>query len=224
MPKVLSREESQKFFEPKIIAGTEKKKSPYTAEQTKDAGFALRMENSLKTIEALEKNGFSPVNLRDYLLETAPVLGGSALFYYLSSPEYKQYQRAKLDFATAQLRKETGAVIAQSEIEWINLTYFPEFGDDEIVLKDKAKARRTATLAMKSSAGKAYDEIIEEEKKQPQNDDLVEMAMKRFYDDENFRNQILQEVKENEKLYNTLVKEGLFSPEGTADNPMIVQR
>lgn len=224
MPKVLNREESTEFLQPSVIPGTEKKKSPFTGEQTKDAGYALRMENSLKTIEALEKNGFSPVNLRDYLLETAPVLGSSALFYYLSSPEYKQYQRAKLDFATAQLRKETGAVIAESEIEWINLTYFPVFGDDERVLADKAEARRTATLAMKTSADKAYDAIIKDSKDKPQNEDLVETAKKRFYDDENFRNQVLQEVKENESLYNTLVKQGLFSPEGTADNPMIVQR
>ena len=44
-----------------------------------------------------------------------------SMFY--NTPKFKQYQRAKIDFSTAQLRQETGAVINESEIDWIDRTY-----------------------------------------------------------------------------------------------------
>jgi len=78
----------------------------------------------------------------------------------LINPKYKQYSRAKIDFATAQLRRETGAVINASEIDWIDLTYFPLFGDDEKTLQQKSDARKAAYIAMKTNAGKAYDVAI----------------------------------------------------------------
>mgnify|MGYP001386383880 CR=1 FL=1 len=46
---------------------------------------------------------------------------------------------AKIDFSTAQLRQETGAVINESEIVWIDKTYFPQFGDDQQTILNKRK-------------------------------------------------------------------------------------
>jgi hypothetical protein len=142
-----------------ILEGTRKLKDPFTEGQKRDAGFALRMVRALKIIEELESSGFNPVNARDYAVDKGPfvpeIIEGIAL-----SPKYKQYARAKIDFATAQLRRETGAVINASEIDWIDLTYFPLFGDDEITLEQKSDARRAAYVAMKTNAGKAYDVAI----------------------------------------------------------------
>mgnify|MGYP005816299709 FL=1 len=150
---------------PQIIPGTEKMKSPFTEGQTKDAGFAYRMEQALRRIEELEGSGFDPANFKDLIVD---YLGGDTgagirgwLERIMLSPKYKQYERAKYDFSTAQLRKETGAVINDSEIVWIDNTYFPRLADDDVTLGDKKEARRAATGGMRVGAGKAYDKVID---------------------------------------------------------------
>jgi hypothetical protein len=141
---------------PQVIPGTEVSKDPFTGEQKRQAGFAVRMESALNELEKLENAGFNPVNIKDTLVNNLPFVP-NAVENYLSSAEYKQYQRAKIDFSTAQLRQETGAVINESEIVWINKTYFPEFGDDQKTILRKREARRRALAAMIGQAGKAYD-------------------------------------------------------------------
>ena len=98
-----------------IVPGTQKTKDPLTEGQKRQGTFAVRMESSLKQIEALEDAGFNPVNLYDIIVNNLPVVPDS-LERWLSSAEYKQYERAKMDFSTAVLRQETGAVINDSEI------------------------------------------------------------------------------------------------------------
>ena len=103
---------------PAIIEGTEVSKSPFSVDQNKAAGFALRMEYALKELESLENAGFNPVNIRDYLANSLP-FDPKPLENWLSSPEYKQYARARQDFSTAQLRQETGAQISAQEVDQI---------------------------------------------------------------------------------------------------------
>ena len=50
------------------LEGTEKKKSPFTAEQTKEASRAVRMEDAAKTMADLEDSGFNYGNTYDALL------------------------------------------------------------------------------------------------------------------------------------------------------------
>ena len=141
---------------PAIIEGTEVSKSPFSVDQNKAAGFALRMEYALKELESLENAGFNPVNIRDYLANNLP-FDPKPLENWLSSPEYKQYARARQDFSTAQLRQETGAQISAQEVDQIYETYFPNFGDDQQTMLKK-EARDRAFAAMKQIAGKAYTE------------------------------------------------------------------
>ena len=142
---------------PAIIEGTEVSKSPFSVDQNKAAGFALRMEYALKELESLENAGFNPVNIRDYLANNLP-FDPKPLENWLSSPEYKQYARARQDFSTAQLRQETGAQISAQEVDQIYETYFPNFGDDQQTMLNKKEARERAFAAMKQIAGKAYTE------------------------------------------------------------------
>ena len=51
---------------------------------------------------------------------------------------------AKLDFSSAILQTETGAIINDSELDWIDKTYFPQLGDDESVTTLKRQARQKA--------------------------------------------------------------------------------
>ena len=149
------------------LPGTEKKKSPYTEGQTRDAGFAFRMEQSLRRIESLERSGFDPANFGDLLVDYLGGDEGSGPRAWaerlMLSPKYKQYLRAKMDFSTAQLRKETGAVINDSEIVWINETYFPQLGDGPEVAALKMEARTLAIEAMETEAGEAYKGLSQNE-------------------------------------------------------------
>ena len=186
-PRILSQEEKDQAIMGEmagnvtvggVIPGTEKVKDPLTEGQKRQANFAIRMENSLRQLEELENSGFNPVNLYDVAVNNLPFVP-DAVERLLSSPKYKQYERAKLDFSTAQLRQETGAVINDSEIVWINKTYFPEFGDDPGTMLAKRQARRDAYAGMKGQAGKAYDRTKKEVESfggsAPNEDALIEL-------------------------------------------------
>ena len=144
-----------------VIPGTEKVKDPLSEGQKKQAGFALRMENAIKRFDELEASGFNPVNLKDVMIDNAPFVP-EAVERFFTSSQYKQYQRAIIDFATAQLRQETGAVINDSEIDWMYLTYFPALFDDQKTLADKKQARQDAYIAMRTLGGKAFDKVKKE--------------------------------------------------------------
>jgi hypothetical protein len=110
-----------------------------------------------------------------------------------NSPKFKQYERAKIDFSTAQLRQETGAVINESEIDWIDRTYFPQFGDDPQTLLDKRQARRDALAAMKGQAGKAYERTkknVQASGGSPAGEDALEELKKRAKSDPNLKKQL----------------------------------
>ena len=84
-----------------IIPGTEKVKDPFTGEQKKQAGFAVRMENAIAQLEALENSGFNPVNAYDIIVSNLPLVP-DAKERYFNTPKFKQYQRAKIDFSTSK--------------------------------------------------------------------------------------------------------------------------
>mgnify|MGYP003124689334 FL=1 len=168
-------------YEVKAIAGTEKVKDPFTGEQKKQAGFAVRMENAVAQLEDLENSGFNPVNVYDMLMSNLPIVP-DAIERLLNTPKFKQYERAKIDFSTAQLRQETGAVINESEIDWIDRTYFPQFGDDPETLLNKRQARKDALAAMRGQAGEAYTrtkKIVQSGGGTPTSDEALEELRKR---------------------------------------------
>tara|TARA_A100001515_G_scaffold37195_1_gene29260 strand:- start:993 stop:1604 length:612 start_codon:yes stop_codon:yes gene_type:complete len=184
---------------PPILPGTEVSKDPFTEAQKKQAGFALRMESSLKQLEALENAGFNPVNFRDFFVNNIIPFTPEFIDNFLSSPEYKQYQRARLDFATAQLRQETGAQINAGEIVWIDKTYFPEFGDDQQTILDKRQARRDALAAMKGQAGKAYDRTKKT---------MIESGT--GYEEEEALNELIKRAENDPELKQKLIEKGLI--------------
>ena len=100
-------------YEVKPIPGTKKVKDPFTGEQKKQAGFAVRMENAVKQLEALENSGFNPVNVYDMVVSNLPIVP-DAIERYLNTPKFKQYERAKIDFSTAQLKHFFGLLFCLS--------------------------------------------------------------------------------------------------------------
>jgi len=138
------------------------KKNPFTESQSRAAGFTRRMIFSNSRMNKLEESGFDPVNMIDVAKDNLPFVP-EFLERMLQSTQYKLYKSNKINFSTAQLRRETGAVINDSEIVWINQTYFPELGEGPEVAALKKEARTEAIKAMESESGEAYTGLSQEE-------------------------------------------------------------
>jgi hypothetical protein len=69
------------------------------------------------------------------------------------SPEQQQVQQARINFITAQLRKESGASISVPEFATAERLYFPQPGDDAKTIAQKQKTRETSIRGMKVQAG-----------------------------------------------------------------------
>ena len=110
----------------------------------------------------IENSGFDPVNIVDVARDNLPFIP-DWLERMMQSTQYKLYNTNKINFSTAQLRRETGAVINDSEIVWINETYFPQLGDGPEVAALKKEARVEAIKAMETEAGEAYQGLTQVE-------------------------------------------------------------
>ena len=134
-------------------------KNPFTDTQNKAASFAYRQLNAIEETDNLLASGYNPsTDYFNYLASFAPdILEG-----IITSSRYKQWQRARIDLSTAQLRPETGAVINDSEIYWIDDTMWEKLGDDDVTRQRKRDARMRAHLGNKAVAGKAYERLVKE--------------------------------------------------------------
>jgi hypothetical protein len=68
-------------------------------------------------------------------------------------------QQAKRNFISANLRKESGAAISNQEYESEDKKYFPQPGDSEAVLAQKAKAREQAMLNLEAEGARALPKV-----------------------------------------------------------------
>jgi hypothetical protein len=119
-------------------------------EQSLAAGFANRLNAANSTFDQLEAKGWTGPGALERNLGNVPLLGN-----YAMSDEYQQYDQAKREFINAQLRRESGAAIGESEFENADKQYFPQPGDSEAVLKQKRQAREMAVRNMVKAAGPA---------------------------------------------------------------------
>ena len=127
-------------------AGTERP----TEGQLTASGFATRMEAAEQIFSSIPAGDVPRVGMSTAGGMTSGVLN------FLRSPEGQQAKQAADDWIRAKLRKESGAVIGEEEMEAEYRTYFPMPGDSDLVVRQKADARRIASEAMKRSAGPAY--------------------------------------------------------------------
>jgi len=117
---------------------------PLTAEQSKVATYAQRMAQANEVIDKIGK---------DFTGVTA--IGGS-LPNIFQTGDRQAFEQSKVNFATAVLRRESGAAIAPSEFVSVEKLYFPRAGDGEDVLKQKEQARKTVIDNFISEAKGAY--------------------------------------------------------------------
>lgn len=138
-----------------IPGGPAEKDSGGTEGERNAAGYGLRMAEAEKIIGGIATK--NPGAQKPGVVEK---FAGPGLITNLTSSDDRQmYRQAQEDWVRAKLRKESGAVIGEEEMEREIQTYFPQKGEGEAVIRQKAQARRVAMDAMKTSAGKAGKSI-----------------------------------------------------------------
>lgn len=118
--------------------------------QKTTAGYATRMAEQARQMNDLENAGVNSADTWENVKERVPFVGN-----YLIDDQFQSLRQAQNDWIRAKLRKESGAVIADSEMESERRTYFPMPGDEPETIRKKALSRATAEKAMTEAAGTA---------------------------------------------------------------------
>ena len=118
------------------------------------AGYASRMDESEKIISQ-NTQGQTP-GLKESAAAGIPLIGKMAS-NLARDPTRQKYRQAQEDWVRSKLRKESGAVIADEEMDREIRVYFPQIGDSKEVISQKETSRNVAMDAMRQSAGPAYD-------------------------------------------------------------------
>jgi len=139
------------------IGPKEKPEKPLTDAQSKAALFGSRMEASNKVLAELEKAGTTTS-----VPGARTGFGVGATLNVLSSAKQQQLNQAKRDFVNAVLRRESGAVIADSEFSNAEQQYFPQVGDSDAVIKQKANNRAIAIRGVQAEVPKGQRGVLDE--------------------------------------------------------------
>ena len=116
---------------------------PLTESQAKAANFAGRMNTAFDVIDKLE--GSDPSAL-------AKLAAGSGWTNILAPEAAQRYRQAQENWVTANLRKESGAVIGPDEMANEIRKYFPVAGDKPKNIEQKRQARLDAMAGMEAEA------------------------------------------------------------------------
>lgn len=114
------------------------------------AGFLQRMVKSEEELEGLRAGGYNAANLRDFY-----TAGEGTFLNRFASDEGQVNRQQQEDWVRAKLRKESGAVIGEEEMDREIKTYFPQPGDSPAVLQSKGRSRDRAITQMRITAGRA---------------------------------------------------------------------
>jgi hypothetical protein len=130
------------------------KGTPMTESQSNATAYGMRMKEANAILDDLSKKGV----LKGAVIEATPLIGsslGQTLPSFLggTSAAQQQVNQAKSNFITAVLRKESGAVISDSEFDREDKKYFPQINDNPAVIKQKENARKLAIKAIEVQAG-----------------------------------------------------------------------
>lgn len=129
----------------------ERPSKPPTQNESESFRAYQRIANAEAVIKSLEASIQGSSKIR---LNYAP--------NFMQSDGGQRFNQASADFVNAALRRESGAAISQSEYERFNKLYFPQPGDAELTLKQKAKAREVIIQGLKIASGKAFSESFSE--------------------------------------------------------------
>lgn len=144
----LARQEA----ETKAAAG----KAP-TEFQGKSAAFGARAAEADKTITGLQGK-YEPARVNAKMsAQDFPLVGGitGAVANNFLSDSEQLAEQAQRDFINAILRQESGAAIGKDEFTNARRQYFPQPGDSDAVIQQKARNRALSVQGLNNNAGRA---------------------------------------------------------------------
>lgn len=118
-----------------------------TEGQAKANLFGTRMTEANKIFDELDTQGVRTVSQIKRAADAVPFVGpglGMVANSTVVSPGQQRLEQAQRDFINAVLRRESGAVIADSEFANAALQYFPQPGDSPDVIRQKKLNRERA--------------------------------------------------------------------------------
>lgn len=124
--------------------------------QGKSAAFGLRATEADKILSELK---YSPAAINSKAsVASWPLVGGAlgaATNRFGLTESDQKAEQSQRDFINAVLRQESGAAIADSEFDNARKQYFPQPGDSDGVIAQKARARQLSIQGLQSNAGRA---------------------------------------------------------------------
>ena len=132
-----------------------------TVDAAKNTGFYIRTIDAHDTLNELEEQG---LNFFQQSADAIPLGLGN----YARTPEFQRFDQARRDFVNAILRRESGAVIADSEFENANKQYFPQPGDSPEVIAQKRRNRRNAIEGIRAASGAGAQYVEGQKASEPQ--------------------------------------------------------
>ena len=151
-------------------------KTGFTADQYKAAGYMGRMESANKIITDLEntpgfESGTILMNIEKYTdNELAKFFANNMM-----NANEQKYIQAMMDWGTAVLRDESGAVLGRDEVKDELSKHFPVPGDQPSTKKQKAASRRQLESGIRNRGGEAYKKMVADQKKQQDKEDMREL-------------------------------------------------
>jgi len=129
--------------------------TPPTSSEFISAGYAMRMDNSLKIMDELSTDIAKYAQSNPLQYSAYRSMYANDITRGFVPQVIQQELQAESDFINSLLRKESGAVINNSEFVRYGKQYFPLPGDSEAVLKAKKLDREIALKGVANAAGSA---------------------------------------------------------------------
>lgn len=121
----------------------------------KAAGFALRLKDSMDSMNQLSKN-IDPKRVA--LINRS--LGDGTIANLSLSPAEQQYMVNARDALYAILRPETGAAITLPEMQEYSKMYLPQPGDSKAATETKMRKMQGQYNSLRGQSGRVYDALV----------------------------------------------------------------
>jgi hypothetical protein len=98
-------------------------------------------------------------SMKDRIVDNLPLVP-EPMERMMMSDQYKDFDSEKRNFMNKILRRETGAVINDSELDYLDQTYFPQMGDTPETIETKRQAREQAEMGLQQDeTRRAIDQL-----------------------------------------------------------------
>ncbi len=98
-------------------------------------------------------------SMKDRIVDNLPLVP-EPMERMMMSVQYKDFDSEKRNFMNKILRAETGAVINDSELDYLDQTYFPQMGDTPETIEAKRQAREQAEMGLQQDeTRRAIDQL-----------------------------------------------------------------